>query len=102
MYLKDDQTLRFKMVVKDGLILYSILKGKTMGEQRPGRTPPSARYNRALLRTVKKNPRVTTAELGREAGVSPRSVAIHLRKLGYYCRAAKRKPLLRDFHVKKR
>ncbi len=88
-----------------------ILKWKTFGMTR--RTLPRAgrpaklsyRGRRALVREVKKNPKITVAELQRcirEMGESCRKsiITAALHQSGIYGRVARRKPLLSARHMK--
>ncbi len=83
-----------------------ILKWKTFGTTR---TLPKLRYRgrRALVREVKKNPKITVAELQRcirEMGESCRksTITAALHQSGLYGRVARRKPLLSARHMKAR
>ncbi len=88
-----------------------ILKWKTFGTTRTlpraGRPAKlSYRGRRALVREVKKNPKITVAELQRcirEMGESCRksTITAALHQLGLYGRVARRKPLLSARHMKK-
>ncbi len=84
-----------------------ILKWKTFGTTRTlprsGQTELSGR--RALVREVKKNPKITVAELQRcirEMGESCRksTITAALHQSGLYGRVAQRKPLLSARHMK--
>ncbi|KAL0199285.1 hypothetical protein M9458_007825, partial [Cirrhinus mrigala] len=87
-----------------------ILKWKTFGTTRTlpraGRPAKlSYRRRRALVREVKKNPKITVAELqrcSREMGESCRKspITAALHQSGLYGRAARRKPLLSARHMK--
>ncbi len=87
-----------------------ILKWKTFGMTRTlpraGRPAKlSYRGRRALVREVKKNPKITVAELQRcirEMGESCRksSITAALHQSGLYGRVARRKPLLSARHMK--
>ncbi len=89
-----------------------ILKWKTFGTTRTlpraGRPAKlSYRGRRALVREVKKNPKITVAELQRciwEMGESCRksTITAALHQLGLYGRVARRKPLLSARHMKAR
>ncbi len=89
-----------------------ILKWKTFGTTRTlpraGRPAKlSYRGRRALVREVKKNPKITVAELQRcirEMGESCRKSTINaaLHQSGLYDRVARRKPLLSARHMKAR
>ncbi len=88
-----------------------ILKWKTLGTTRtlPRAGHPaklSYRGRRALVREVKKNPKITVAELQRcirEMGESCRksTITAALHQSGLYGRLARRKPLLSARHMKK-
>ncbi len=89
-----------------------ILKWKTFGTTRTlpraGR-PAKLSYQgrRALVREVKKNPKITVAELQRcirEMGESCRksTITAALHQSGLYGRVARRKPLLSARHMKAR
>ncbi|KAL1254342.1 hypothetical protein QQF64_016571, partial [Cirrhinus molitorella] len=89
-----------------------ILKWKTFGTtrtlSRAGR-PAKLSYwgRRALVREVKKNPKITVAELqrcSREIGESCRksTITAALHQSGLYGRVARRKPLLSARHMKAR
>ncbi len=88
-----------------------ILKWKTFGTTRtlPRAGHPaklSYRGRRALVREVKKNPKITVAELQRcirEMGESCRksTITAALHQSGLYGRVARRKPLLSARHMKK-
>ena len=58
------------------------------------------------LRRVKKNveqdPRCEASDIAIQADVSPKATARYLHKLGYYGRAAGRKPFLRPANIKRR
>uniref|UniRef100_A0A9J7YB28 Transposase n=1 Tax=Cyprinus carpio carpio TaxID=630221 RepID=A0A9J7YB28_CYPCA len=87
-----------------------ILKWKTFGTNRTlpraGRPAKlSYRGRRALVREVKKNPKITVAELqrcSREMGESCRksTITAALHQSGLYGRVARRKPLLSARHMK--
>ena len=87
-----------------------ILKWKKFGTTRtlprPGRPAKlSNRGRRALVREVKKNPKITVAELQRcrrEMGESSTksTITAALHQLGLYGRVARRKPLLSARHMK--
>ncbi len=89
-----------------------ILKWKTFGTTRTlpraGRPAKlSYRGRRALVRKVKKNPKITVAELQRcirEMGESCRksTITAALHQSGLYGRVARRKPLLSARHMKAR
>ncbi len=89
-----------------------ILKWKTFGTTRtlPRAGCPaklSYRGRRALVREVKKNPKITVAELQRcirEMGESCRksTITAALHQSGLYGRVARRKPLLSARHMKAR
>ncbi len=89
-----------------------ILKWKTFGttrtHPRAGRPAKlSYRGRRALVREVKKNPKITVAELQRcirEMGESCRksTITAALHQSGLYGRVARRKPLLSARHMKAR
>ncbi len=89
-----------------------ILKWKTFGRTRtlPRADRPaklSYRGRRALVREVKKNPKITVAELQRcirEMGESCRksTITAALRQSGLYGRVARRNPLLSARHMKAR
>uniref|UniRef100_A0A8C2DC74 Transposase n=1 Tax=Cyprinus carpio TaxID=7962 RepID=A0A8C2DC74_CYPCA len=89
-----------------------ILKWKTFGTTRTlpraGRPAKlSYRGRRALVREVKKNPKITVAELqrcSREMGESCRksTITAALHQSGLYGRVARRKPLLSARHMKAR
>ncbi|KAL0147761.1 hypothetical protein M9458_056937 [Cirrhinus mrigala] len=89
-----------------------ILKWKTFGTTRTlpraGRLAKlSYRGRRALVREVKKNPKITVAELqrcSREIGESCRksTITAALHQSGLYGRVARRKPLLSARHMKAR
>ncbi|KAL1282638.1 hypothetical protein QQF64_001441, partial [Cirrhinus molitorella] len=89
-----------------------ILKWKTFGMTRTlpraGRLAKlSYRGRRALVREVKKNPKITVAELQRcswEMGESCRksTITAALHQSGLYGRVAQRKPLLSARHMKAR
>ncbi len=89
-----------------------ILKWKTFGTTRTlpraGRPAKlSYRGRRALVREVKKNPKITVAELQRciqEMGESCRksTITAALHQSGLYVRVARRKPLLSARHMKAR
>ncbi|KAL0176414.1 hypothetical protein M9458_028744 [Cirrhinus mrigala] len=89
-----------------------ILKWKTFGTTRtlPRAGHPaklSYRGRRALVREVKKNPKITVAELqrcSREMGESCRksTITAALHQSGLYGRVARRKPLLSARHMKAR
>ncbi|KAL0151618.1 hypothetical protein M9458_053019 [Cirrhinus mrigala] len=89
-----------------------ILKWKTFGTTRTlpraGRPAKlSYRGRRALVREVKKNPKITMAELqrcSREMGESCRisTITAALHQSGLYGRVARRKPLLSARHMKAR
>ena len=73
---------------------------------RPGRPAKlSNRGRRALVREVKKNPKITVAELqrcSREMGESSTKSTAALHQSGLYGRVARRKPLLSARHMKAR
>ena len=89
-----------------------ILKWKKFGTTRtlprPGRPAKlSNRGRRALVREVKKNPKITVAELQRcirEMGESSTksTITAALHQSGLYGRVARRKPLLSARHMKAR
>ncbi len=89
-----------------------ILKWKTFGTTRTlpragGPAKLSYRGRRALVREVKKNPKITVAELQRcirEMGESCRksTITAALHQSGLYGRVARRKPLLSARHMKAR
>ena len=89
-----------------------ILKWKKFGTTRtlprPGRPAKlSNRGRRALVREVKKNPKITVAELqrcSREMGESSTksTITAALHQSGLYGRVARRKPLLSARHMKSR
>ncbi len=85
-----------------------ILKWKTFGTTRAGRPAKlSYRGRRALVREVKKNPKITVAELQRciwEMRESCRksTITAALHQSGLYGRVAQPKPLLSARHMKAR
>ncbi len=88
-----------------------ILKWRRLGRPEPflelAVRPNWARGRRALVREVKKNPKITVAELQRcirEMGESCRksTITADLHQSGLYGRVARRKPLLSARHMKAR
>ncbi|KAL0147767.1 hypothetical protein M9458_056943 [Cirrhinus mrigala] len=84
-----------------------ILKWKTFGTTRTRPAKLSYRGRRALVREVKKNPKITVAELQRcrrKMGESCRksTITAALHQSGLYGRVARRKPLLSARHMKAR
>ncbi|KAI2654844.1 Transposable element Tcb1 transposase [Labeo rohita] len=96
--------------VPESTVASIILKWKTFGTTRTlpraGRLAKlSYRGRRALVREVKKNPKITVAELqrcSREMGESCRksTITAALHQSGLYGRVARRKPLLSARHMK--
>ncbi len=101
-----------KISVPKSTVASIILKWKTFGTTRTlpraGRPAKlSYRGRRALVREVKKNPKITVAELQRcirEMGESCRksTITAALHQSGLYGRVARRKPLLSARHMKAR
>ena len=55
-----------------------------------------------MERNVEENPRCKASDIVTQADVSPRTAVKYLHKLGYYGRAARKKPLLRPANIKRR
>ena len=68
----------------------------------PVRPKPNERLLRNLRRTVEKIRRFTTQELASEFEISPNTVSNYLYGMGYYGRAARKKPLLRPANISAR
>ncbi|KAL0190899.1 hypothetical protein M9458_013597, partial [Cirrhinus mrigala] len=106
------QKISAALKVPKSTVASIILKWKTFGTTRTlpraGRPAKlSYRGRRALVREVKKNPKITVAELqrcSREMGESCRksTITAALHQLGLYGRVARRKPLLSARHMKAR
>ncbi len=106
------KTISAALKVPKSTVASIILKWKTFGTTRTlpraGR-PAKLSYQgrRALVREVKKNPKITVAELQRcirEMGESCRksTITAALHQSGLYGRVARRKPLLSARHMKAR
>ncbi len=106
------QKISAALKVPKSTVASIILKWKTFGTTRTlpraGRPAKlSYRGRRALVREVKKNPKITVAELQRcirEMGESCRksTITAALHQSGLYGRVARRKPLLSARHMKAR
>ncbi len=104
--------ISYALKVPKSTVASIILKWKTFGTTRTlpraGRPAKlSYRGRRALVREVKKNPKITVAELQRcirEMGESCRksTITAALHQSGLYGRVARRKPLLSARHMKAR
>ena len=68
----------------------------------PSRPRPSDRTLCLVKRNVEEDPRCKASDIATPAGVSPRTAVRYLHKLGYYGRAARRKPLLCPANIKRR
>lgn len=77
-------------------------EGKECTKPRPGRPKPSERTLRLVKRNVEQDPRSKASDIAIQADVSPRTAVRYLHQLGYYGRAARRKPLLRPANIKRR
>ena len=64
------------------------------------RPRPSERTLRLFKINVEEDPRCKASVIATQADVSPRTAVRYLHKLGYYGRAARRKPLLRPTNIK--
>ena len=84
------------------IILQYKTNGKESTEPRTGRPGPSARTLRTVKRTIEQNPRATATDVSKVVQRSPRSIVRYLHQMGYYGRAARRKPLLRPGNILKR
>ena len=76
--------------------------GKECTKPLPGRPKPSERTLRLVKRNVEQNPRCKASDIAIQADVSLKTAARYLHQLGYYGRAARRKPLLRPANIKRR
>ena len=68
----------------------------------PGCPGPSERTLCLMKRNVEEDPRCKASDIATQAGISPRTAVRYLHKLGYYGRAARKKPLLRPANIKRR
>ncbi len=107
-YKRNSAALKVTKSTVSSIILKWKMFGTTRTLPRAGR-PAKLSYQgrRALVREVKKNPKITVAELQRcirEMGESCRksTITAALHQLGLYGRVARRKPLLSARHMKAR
>ncbi len=107
-YKKNSAALKVPKSTVASIILKWKMFGTTRTLPRAGRPAKlSYRGRRALVREVKKNPKITVAELQRcirEMGESCRksTITAALHQSGLYGRVARRKPLLSARHMKAR
>ena len=105
---KNSGALKVPKSTVESIILKWKKFGTTRTLPRPGRPAKlSNRWRRALVREVKKNPKITVGELQRcsgEVGVSSRksTITAALHQSGLYGRVARWKPLLSARHMKAR
>ena len=74
-------------------------EGKEITPPHPDRPQPTERTFHAVKRSVEQTPQTTAADAAKMVEKNSRTVVRYLNALGYYGRAARRKPLLRPFNV---
>ena len=77
-------------------------KGKKDKKPHSGRPWPSEKTSRLVKRNVGEDPRCKAYDITTQADVCRKTAVRYLHNLGYYGRAARRKPLLRPTNIKRR
>ena len=96
------ENLQIPLATVNRIIVQFKSQGKESTDPRPGRPGPSERKLRCLKRIVENEPRSKASDIAKQLEVSPRTCVTYLHKLGYYGRAARRKPLLQPINIMKR
>ena len=84
------------------MIVQFTREDKECTKPHPGYPGPSEWTLSLMKRNVVEDPWSKASDIATQAGVSPKTAVRYLHKLGYYGRAARRKPLLRSANIKRR
>ena len=97
---KISEKLSIKVSIVNRVIVQFTREGKECTSTHPSRPGPLDRTLRLVKRNLEDNPYCKTSGIATQASVSPTTAVRYLHKLGYYSRAARKKPLLRPANIK--
>ena len=98
---KISENLLILLSTVNRVIVQFLNEGKECTKHHPGHSGPSERNLLLVKRNVEENSRCKASDIVTQADVSPRTAVRYLHKLGYYGRAARKKPLLRPANIKR-
>ena len=99
---KVSENLSMPLSTVNRVIIQFTRRGKECKKPHLDRPGPSERTLRLVKRNVEQDPRSRASYIAAQADVSQRTTIRYLYKVGYYNRAARRKPLLRPANIKSR
>ena len=98
---KISENLSIPLSTVNGVIVQFTTKGKECTKLHPYGPGPSEKTLHLVRRNVEQDPHCKASDIATQLDVSPRTAVRHLHKLGYYGRAARRKPLFRPANIKR-